>query len=152
MSKTIKKIKLQITFAILSFLLLNCSSADEYQSVFSTESGDVTVKKSAFYLNSRGTLFYFIADEVDRKKIIESGKIQQIKFKIGDNILIAKPIKVSFSRNIPDSDFMFLVKNRTNKLVVDTIDNKPMIVIIPNKVHDYNSLISQGVLKVSRLK
>ncbi|PZR20222.1 MAG: hypothetical protein DI539_11460 [Flavobacterium psychrophilum] len=152
MLNILRKIKVAFIFFGFVFISISCKQNESYGVTIVTDKNEIDISESYFYENERGTVFYYIPSENKRKEVFENNNVKEIRFHLNDGTRSAKPILVSmFSRELPKSDFMFLVKRDTKKIVIDTLQKKAVMVIISNKT-DINNLINNHELKAEKIK
>lgn len=149
---SIKLRHILISLFLLSIAFTSCKNEKEYKATFLIDNEEINISESYFYVNQRGTVFYYISDDSLRNQILKNGIINEIKFSFTDSIRTAKPFLDSMSSHkLPESSFFFLVNKDTKKAMIDTVEHKTTIIIISSKT-DINNLIGKGILKAIKIR
>ena len=133
---------------IISLLLLiciSCSKKENNKATFFSGQNKISIQNGAFCISNKGSLYYYIEDENLMDEVCNK-KIDSIKFEIGIKEYYAKPINLTFSKTIHNSNFIFPVNNKTKKIIFDTYDNKQMFTLASEKTK-IDDLIKTGIIK-----
>lgn len=140
------EIRKQIAIIFL-LLLIGCKSNDSYDTVFYI--GENQIESNCnFYEDENQTIFLSIDNKSNNK--ISNTSLKKIEIKIGKDLYNGLPINQFYSRENPDSDFIYAVDNKTKKPIITNIKDKYYIIVISEKTW-FEDLVKEGVIETKLL-
>ncbi len=141
-----KTSSLKILFFIISVLfvsVLSCSKnkRNEKSKYLIIDSDTLQIKniirvsRNIPYKDSIHNLFL----ELENYSILLEKKVPQMTIRLKDSVYSLKGVKMFFSRELPDSELIYFYDNKTKKIIIDTINERPMFLIWPSS-YDYHKL------------
>ncbi len=127
------------SYFLILIIFYSCNEKSNYI-IFLTKNDTVKIKSINWVHHEnkpRKVVTNFYVELEDYSKVYNLIK-PKIKIKLAENFYTADGVKESFGREVYDTDLIYFYKNKTGKIVIDTIDGRKMILIWPENPRHYN--------------
>ena len=143
----IKKMRISVVI-LIAFIFIGCKQ-DNYKNkaVFYINDTEVLSDDVSFYSYKNG---YYI--HINKKSsYIYDNIVDSIVFSIDGKRYNAYPLKLYFSRDIPNSNFEYPINNKTKKIETVSLQNKVMFGLGFLQENIIEELEQSGKIKISRI-